>query len=325
MRSDKERQIFPATKSSMRKPFRIAAIGELLWDILPGGPQLGGAPANFASLAANLPPIDSSVAASQVFLISRVGNDPLGVRALDRLRDRHVISDFISIDPDHKTGSVHVFDGGLGPVYEIVENVAWDFIPGNLSLTALAPTLDAVCFGTLAQRPSVTRHTLRQFVEATSSDCLRVFDVNLRPPYWNVETLTWGCDRATILKMNEDEASTVVHAIDSNVREKSAIGIVHRLLRRFPMVMVAVTRGASGCLLVTRETEYDHPGNAVEVADSVGAGDGFTAAMTYAVLHQWPLPALASFANYWGGWVATQRGGMPVPDETTRRNSMLAI
>lgn len=325
MRSDKERQIFPATKPSAYKLFRIAAIGELLWDILPGGPQLGGAPANFASLAADLSPIDPTAAANQVFLISRVGSDALGRCALDQLQGHHVISDFVFVDPDHKTGSVHVFNGDQAPVYEIVENVAWDFLPGTPSLTALAPTLNAVCFGTLAQRSPGTRHTLRQFVEATNTECLRVFDVNLRAPYWDLETLVWGCERATILKMNEEEAFTLLRAIGSSVQEKSIIGIAHRLLRQFPMEIVAITRAAKGCLLVTRETEYDHPGHVVDVVDSIGAGDGFAAALTYAVLNQWPLPASARFANYWGGWVATRRGGMPMPDEAARRHSMLAI
>ncbi|HWF66280.1 MAG TPA: PfkB family carbohydrate kinase [Acidobacteriaceae bacterium] len=327
--ADKNDSLVSAGRSRVRPPFRIAAIGELLWDLLPDGPQLGGAPANFASLSANLTPADSFGSGDTVFLISRVGSDPLGTQALHRLRSHRVVSDFLSVDPTHPTGTVTVtLNAGRDAAYCIHQPAAWDFIPQSPSLAALAPTLDAICFGTLAQRSPVTRETLRGFVEATRPDCLRVFDVNLRAPYWNAETLAWGCTHASILKMNEEEAPIVARALKFFAPEpcsqnKNLLAVAHLLLERFPAQLVAITRGGRGCLLVTREATCDHSGIAVEtmaMVDSIGAGDAFTAALTHAMLRHRPLPVVAEEASYWGSWAITQAGGMPLPDRNARRN-----
>lgn len=304
----------------MQSSFRIAAIGELLWDLLPNGPQLGGAPANFAAMSANLAAGVSANSADKVFLVSRLGDDSLGARALSQLGAHNVGLDYVSIDPKHATGCVTVaFDSNAGPAYRIDEESAWDYIPESPQLANLAPTLDAICFGTLAQRSSVTRKTLRSLVEATGPNCVRVFDVNLRAPYWTPEALAWGCSHATVLKMNHEEAPQLVQALDASMPEQTLLQTAHFLLRRFPIELVAITRGEKGSLLVTREETCDHPGVTVKVVDPIGAGDAFIAALIHCLLRHRPLPFVAEAANRWGAWVATQRGGMPWIDESVRR------
>jgi fructokinase len=297
----------------MRKPLRVAAIGELLWDLLPDGPALGGAPANFAAMLAQM----SACSADEVFLVTCVGHDPLGVQAREQLIAHHVRPDYIALDRSHPTGTVEVLlDVADGPRYRIHENVAWDYIPETPPLLALTPTLDAVCFGTLAQRSPVTQATLRSLVAATRPECLRIFDVNLREPHWNVETVAWGCAHATVLKMNREELAPVAHAVGA-ADYPTPLQVAHFLLDRFPIQLIAITRGRHGSLLVTREAVHDHPGICAHGTDSIGAGDCFTAALTYASLRHRPLPVLAEAANHWGAWAASQRGGMPFLDQQT--------
>lgn len=299
----------------MQPGFRIGAIGELLWDLLPNGPQLGGAPANFAAMSANLVRASGrapGIAEDKIFLISRVGADLLGERACLQLRSYGMALDPISIDPDHATGSVTVALDATGAAsYRIEENAAWDWIPVTLDLLALGRTLDAIYFGTLAQRAPETRATLRSLVEATRADCVRVFDVNLRAPWWTAEALAWGSAHATILKMSHEEVGAVAKALDMPAQEQTPLEVARSLLMRFPIELIAITRGANGSLLVSRQDAHDHPGVAAEVVDSIGAGDAFTAALTYGFLRKSSLAAMAEEANQWGAWVTTQSGGMP--------------
>lgn len=294
----------------------MAAVGEVLWDLLTEGPQLGGAPANLAAMSAAL----SVATGDQVFLVSRVGQDSLGKQALQELAKHHVQLDYIASDSSHSTGTVTVaLSAEAGPTYSIHEGVAWDYIAETPALLALAPTLDAVCFGTLAQRSAVTRKTLRSLVAASKPDCLRVFDVNLREPYWTPEALLWGCTQATILKMNHEEVPHVAQAVDAPAMEQTPLQVARFLLSKFPIQLIAITRGGHGSLLVTRDAAHDHPGiPAVTVVDTIGAGDAFTAALTHYALRRSPLAVLAEAANRWGAWVATQRGGMPYVDANTQ-------
>jgi fructokinase len=309
----------------MQKPLRVAAIGELLWDLLPDGPQLGGAPANFAAILAQMFSCDAAGPVGEVFLVSSVGNDPLGIQARQQLIARGVCPDFIAVDSTRPTGTVEVLlDANHGPRYRIHKNVAWDYVPETPPLFALAPTLDAICFGTLAQRSTMTRATLRSLVAATRAECLRVFDVNLRDPDWTEEAIAWGCAHATMLKMNQEEVAHVARAV-SATKEQTPLRVAHVLLDRFPIQMVAVTRGPHGSLLVTREAIHDHPGIAAHVSDSIGAGDCFTAALTYHSLRHRSLPILAEAANRWGAWAASQRGGMPFLDAASRTYLETAI
>ncbi len=315
----------------MHAPKRIAAIGELVWDLLPGATQLGGAPANFAAMSANLTANPTAVPPAnrcyETYLIGRVGDDALGEQALRQLARHRVHLDAISLDPSHATGSVTVvLSSDADPVYRIHEDVAWDYLAMTPQLHALAASLDAICFGTLAQRCPVTRATLRVLVETTRTECLRVFDVNLRDPYWTSEELRWGCAHATILKMSEGEVAQVLRAVGASPSPESPLLQAARLLLdRFPIQTVAITRGERGSLLVTREAVHDHPGVASKVADSIGAGDAFTAALTLYALRKRPLAVIAEAANRLGAWVASQRGGMPFLDEGVRAEVEAAI
>jgi fructokinase len=307
-----------------RSGFTIAAVGELLWDWVPGKPpRLGGAPANFAAMSANL--VDSNLAGSgaaadRVLLVSRVGDDALGREALARLREFRVDTEYVSVDPVHSTGVVHVaLDGRGNPSYRIDEEAAWDFLPMTPSVEELGPALDAIYFGTLAQRSVETRRTLRRLVDSTRPDCVRVFDVNLRNPWWTQETVLWGCERATILKMSLEETLRVANAAGVPAHHGTLLAeIAHALLRRFRVELIAVTRGAKGSLLLTRDGVHEHPGIAADVVDSIGAGDAFTATLTRAWLDRLPLPAMAEAANRWGAWAVAQPGGMPIADQSVR-------
>jgi fructokinase len=302
----------------MRKVLRVAAIGELLWDLLPEGPQLGGAPANFAAILAQMFSPDSSRPAGEVFLVSCVGQDAFGSEARQQLVAHRVRSDFIAVNRSLLTGTVEVqIDPERGPQYRICKPVAWDEVHESAQLTAFAPALDAICFGTLAQRSPMTRATLRAAVAATRPDCLRVFDVNLRAPDWTAEAIVWGAAHATIFKMNDEEVPHVAPAIGAEIHD-TPLEVAHSLLRQFPIHLVAITRGTHGSLLVTRNESTDHPGIPTKLVDSIGAGDCFTAALTYFCLHDQPLPILAEAANRWGAWAASQRGGMPFLDAASR-------
>lgn len=305
----------------MKSGFRIAAIGELLWDLLPAGPRLGGAPANFAAIAANLAGGPDTGAADEVFLVSRVGDDRMGSDALREMSAHGVRLDHVSVDSAHATGRVQVaLQTDRSPVYTIEHPAAWDFIPKAPELIALAPALDAVCFGTLAQRSPETRQTLRRLVEATQPGCVRVFDVNLRDPWWTPEILAWGLDHATILKMSAEEVFRVAESVGLlPSANNSPLRAARALLQQFPIQMIAITRGAEGSLLVTAKQVDTHPGVATDVEDPVGAGDAFTAAMTRAWLQGDPPSRISGSANQWGAWVASQAGGMPLPDEAVRR------
>jgi fructokinase len=309
--------VLPEENTNMRKPLRVAAIGELLWDLLPDGPQLGGAPANFAAILAQMYACETAKPAGEVFLVSCVGDDPFGIQAREQLIAHYVHPDFIAVDRSRPTGTVEVrLDAELGPRYRICNNVAWEAVPETPQLAALAPTLDAICFGTLAQRSPMTRTTLRALVEATRVDCLRVFDVNLREPDWTAEAIVWGCAHATIFKMNHEEVAHIANAIGL-AKKETPLQVARSLLDQFPIQLVAITRGPQGSLLVTREAVHDHPGIPAHLADSIGAGDCFTAALTYSSLHHRPLPLLAEAANRLGAWAASQCGGMPFLDASS--------
>lgn len=289
----------------------VVCIGELLWDLLPTGPQLGGAPANVAVLAGAL--------GDRAALVSRIGRDALGQQAQETLQQRPVLLDHLSIDPEHATGSVSVHLDGAGvATYTIREDVAWDHLLMQPALQDLARSADAVCFGTLAQRSAPTRATLRAFVRQTTPACVRVFDVNLRPPYASAEVVLWGLEHATILKMNHEEVHWIAECVGAPALGGDAKLLARSLLAQFPIEVVAVTRGSQGCLLVTRRQSAEHPGTAVQVADTIGAGDAFTAALTHFYLRQAPLSVLAEAGARWGAWVATQTGGMPLVPKVVR-------
>jgi fructokinase len=305
----------------MSEPHLVLGIGELLWDVLPDGMRLGGAPANFAVMAGRL--------GSHAAILSRIGRDNLGRRAIDELDPMPVDTGYLQVDPAHETGRVTVALSNGEPQYTIHQPAAWDLLELSDEWVQLAERADAICFGSLAQRNQHSRDTIQTLAAECRTDCIRVFDVNLRAPFYSSEVLKESLELATVVKMNDAEAPLVLKLLDLDAKEdgasaaesgveetRSAPGILRTaaecLLAEFPTLeMVAVTRGSRGSLLVTREKWNEHPGFPVKVADGIGAGDAFTAAMTDYLLRGANLATLNEAGNRWGAWMASQSGAMP--------------
>jgi fructokinase len=285
----------------------IVGLGELLWDLLPSGERLGGAPANFAVMASRL--------GNRGVIASRLSADERGVQARKILGELPVDVSFLQSDTTHPTGTVGVEIIDDEPHYLIHEPVAWDFLDWTPEWQKLAGEVDAVCFGSLAQRADVSRATIRQFVAATRPECVRVFDVNLREPFFSAEVIEGSLAAATIFKLNELEVPQVLGMLGSDLlpgaEEDDLLAAARWLLARYPIKLVAITMGADGSLLVTGEESQRRQGIHGNVVDTVGAGDAFTAALVDAYLAGASLARMNEAGNRWGAWVASQRGAMP--------------
>ncbi|MFT4114472.1 carbohydrate kinase family protein [Silvibacterium sp.] len=291
----------------------IVGLGELLWDLLPEGARLGGAPANFTVMAARL--------GNRGVIASRLGEDALGAQARAVLAPFPVDTGQIQSDSTHSTSTVTVEFHQNEPHYIIHEPVAWDFLAFTPEWHALAQQADAVCFGSLAQRSPATRETMHRFLAATRPDCVRVFDVNLREPFFSAEVVAQSLQLATIFKLNESEVPQVLAMLGGKAAgtdEASLRAAAGWLLERYPMQLVAITLGGEGSLLVSREGTHRRQGIRGTVSDTVGAGDAFTAAMVDAYLRGASLARMNEAGNRWGAWVASQRGAMPDLPETTK-------
>ncbi len=285
----------------MSKHNIIVGLGELLWDLLPAGAQLGGAPANFAYITSLLG--DKGIPAS------RLGQDSLGADAIRRLRELNLPTEFIQKDADHPTGTVKVeVDRAGQPRFEIAESVAWDFLEWTPQWQKLAQQADAACFGSLAQRSEESRITIRKFLQATRKSAVRVFDVNLRQDFYSIEVLAESMKLATIVKLSHEELPRIMSLFDLEIREEEASA---RKLLSHEVKLVCVTRGSSGSLLVSADEFNEHPGFKVKVADTVGAGDAFTAALVHGHLRGTSLAQINETANRVGAWVASQPGATP--------------
>jgi len=309
---------FPGERRStaLKESHLILGIGELLWDLLPTGAELGGAPANFAVMAGQL--------GNRAMILSRMGNDELGRKAAERLKLLPCGAESLQLDLAHETGRVTVEFHDGQPRYMIHQPAAWDFMELTQSWMKLAAQADAICFGSLAQRSPASRQAIQALAAQAGAACVRVFDVNLRPPFCSGDVIQESLKLATVLKMNDEETPRVLALLGLEVRPDHAAEALRwsadRLLEEFPSLrMVAITRGAHGSILVTREEWHEHAGVAVKVADTIGAGDAFTAALTHYLLCGAGLAMLNEAGNRWGAWVASQAGAMPQLPETVRR------
>lgn len=281
----------------------VIGLGELLWDIFPDGKRTGGAPANVAFQAMQL--------GCQGIVLSRVGSDALGDELIAELRGKGMNCDWIQRDPEHPTGTVTVsLDAGGHPSYVIHENVAWDFLSKDNvpPVHELAGRAQAICFGSLAQRQEDSRRTIQSLLTAAPRHCLKVFDVNLRQHYFSADVIENSLQRANALKLNDEEVPVVAKLLGLATEEREFATAV---IERFDLRFACITRGANGCLLATSASVHAEPGVAVKVADTVGAGDAFTAGLIYATLREWPIHAASRFANRVGALVASRSGGMP--------------
>jgi fructokinase len=291
----------PETKS-----YTVVGLGELLWDVFPKGKELGGAPANFAYM--------TSLLGDQGIVASRVGSDALGRTAGRRLERIGLRSKYLQIDTKYPTGTVRVqVDPAGQPTFEIAESVAWDFFEWTPEWQRLASTADAVCFGSLAQRSSQSRATIRSFLKEVGRGTTRVFDVNLRQAFYSADTLAESMKLTDIVKLNQEELPVVVKLLGHTFQDDERAA---RWLRdSYNLRIVCVTRGARGSLLVSGNDVSEHPGCRVVVADTVGSGDAFTAALVYHYLRRGSLSTLNEAANRMGAWVASQTGATPPRDD----------
>lgn len=287
----------------------VVGMGEALWDVLPEGKKIGGAPANFAYHVSQfgLPGC----------VVSAIGNDELGKEILENFTSKEL--NYLIDEVPYPTGTVQVEIDQAGiPQYEIKENVAWDNIPYTASLQELAENTRAVCFGSLAQRNVVSRETINRFLDAMprNDDSLIVFDVNLRQGFYNKEILCNSMKRCNILKINDEELVTVSRMFGYpgiDLQDKCWI-----LLGKYNLKMLILTCGINGSYVFTPGNVSFQPTPKVEVADTVGAGDSFTAAFIASILKGKSVAEAHSRAVRTSAFVCTQQGAMPIlpPDLT---------
>ncbi len=289
----------------------VVGMGEALWDVLPEGKKIGGAPANFAYHVSQFG-LPSCV-------VSAVGDDNLGEEIIENFTSKG-LKHLIEKVP-YPTGTVQVeIDQAGVPQYEIKENVAWDNIPYTVRLEALAEKTKAVCFGSLAQRNVVSRSTINRFLDAMpqTDESLMVFDVNLRQGFYNKDILCNSMKRCNILKINDEELVTVSRMFGYpgiDLQDKCWI-----LLGKYNLKMLILTCGINGSYVFTPGNVSFQPTPAVKVADTVGAGDSFTAAFISSLLKGCDVAEAHRVAVEVSAYVCTQNGAMPVlPEKYTAK------
>ncbi len=286
--------------------FNLVGIGETLWDLLPNGPQLGGAPANFACHAKML--------GARSRVVTRIGNDSLGHEILQRLNQMGIADGTVQMDDSVATGTATVQLNSNGvPQFTIRENVAWDQLELTPSALAAVREAHAVCFGSLAQRSPGAGSVIQQLVAATPPWSLRVFDINLRQNFYTQPIIEQSLGLANVLKLNDQELPVLdrLFHLGGSVKEQIAT-----LAAQFGLRVVALTRGNNGSLLYqTGGLWSDLPGSSIKVVDTVGAGDSFTAALVMGLLCNMPLDQVHRLAAEIADYVCSCQGATPVlPD-----------
>ena len=276
----------------------IVGIGEILWDMLPSGKALGGAPANFAYHATRL--------GEEGWAVSAIGPDALGREIMDIVAEKRLKS-LISLT-DKPTGTVQVeLDAKGVPNYTIMEDVAWDNIPFTPEMEALARRADAVCFGSLVQRRA-SRESVLRFLRATRPEALKVFDINLRQHYYSREVLEESLQLADILKINDEEIRIVADMFGLGDDDAAAC---RALIDRYALRLVILTKGADGSEVITADEVIPQPAGEAKVVDTVGAGDSFTAAFVVAYLRGASLADAQRQASDTAAYVCSRQGAMP--------------
>ena len=276
----------------------IVGIGEILWDMLPSGKALGGAPANFAYHAGRL--------GEEGWAVSAVGDDALGREIREIVAGKELNNIIATSDKPTGTVEVELDERGV-PTYNIMEDVAWDNIPYTPEMEALASRADAVCFGSLVQRMA-SRESVLRFVRAMRPDALKVFDINLRQHYYSKEILEESLRLADILKINDEEIRIVAGMFGLGDDDVAAC---RELIKSFGLKLVILTRGAEGSEVVTLDEVIPQGTGDVEVVDTVGAGDSFTAAFVVAYLRGDSLADAQKLASDTASYVCSRKGAMP--------------
>ena len=280
----------------------IVGLGEALWDVLPEGKKLGGAPANFAYHAGQFVGQDNALA------VSALGEDKLAEETIESLKE-HGLSYLMPRVP-YPTGTVQVTldDEGI-PTYDIKENVAWDNVPFDSDIQAVARNCRAVCFGSLAQRNVVSRETIHKFLDLTPKDCVKIFDINLRQNFYSKEVIQESLRRCNILKINDEELVLIGRMFGYpglDIENKCWL-----ILGKYNLDMLVLTCGTNGSYVFTPGQMSFQETPKVDVADTVGAGDSFTGSFCAAILKGKPVAEAHKLAVEVSAYVCTQNGAMP--------------
>jgi len=281
-----------------RKEPVVVAIGEILWDIFSDGKRIGGAPANFAYYVSRL--------GERTVLISRVGQDGLGDEVLQCCRAAGLATEFIQRDEIYPTGRVRVTLDAEGiPLFEIEENAAWDFLEEDEALIPIVQGAKIIYFGTLAQRQAKSRRTIQRLLSRAGTDCLKVLDLNLRPPHFDRQVIESSLKVADVVKLNLEELNIISELLSLEGTESD---IFNTLIDQFSLRLLTITEGQKGSWIISPEKAYHHSGNFVPVVDTVGAGDAFTAALVHGLLSGFDLGEINKFANQLASYVCTKKG-----------------
>lgn len=285
----------------------VVGLGEVLWDVLPEGKKLGGAPSNFAYHAGQFLGMDNTIA------VSALGEDKLGEETIKALEE-HQLNCLLPRVP-YPTGTVQVQLDEQGiPTYDIKENVAWDNIPFTKEIEEVASSCRAVCFGSLAQRNVVSRETIHRFLDLTPKDCMKIFDINLRQNFYNKEIIKESLQRCNVLKINDEELVLIGRMFGYpglDIENKCWL-----ILGKYNLDMLVLTCGTNGSYVFTPGQMSFQETPKVEVADTVGAGDSFTGSFCAAILNGKPVTEAHKLAVEVSAYVCTQNGAMPTLPET---------
>ncbi len=292
--------------------FKILGIGEVLWDLLPSGSQLGGAPANFAYHAHAL--------GANARVVTRVGNDGFGGAIRQRFEEQGIAVSTVQVDDSAPTGTVSVTLSEKGiPNYIIHENVAWDRLAVTPSALKAIREADAICFGSLAQRGEISRNAIQRLIAAAPASSLRVFDINLRQNFFSHEIIEESLRLANVLKLNDGELPFLAKMFElkGSIRQQ-----IEQVAQKFGMHLIALTRGPAGSLLFQTGRWSDCPSIPIEITDTVGAGDAFTAALVMGMLRKMDLDEINNLADEVARFVCSHAGATPqLPDEFSARFS----
>lgn len=278
----------------------IVGLGEALWDCLPNGSKLGGAPANFA--------YHTSQFGFEAYAVSALGNDALGDQTVKEFDEKQLR--YIMPRVAYPTGTVQVTLDQQGvPTYDIKQGVAWDNIPFTPEVEALAKRTDCVCFGSLAQRSEVSRTTINRFIDAMPNDSLKIFDINLRQNFYTKEIIQDSLRKCDILKINDEELVTIGRLFNYpglDMENKCWL-----ILGKYNLKMLVLTCGTNGSYVFAPAEKNFQPTPHVDVVDTVGAGDSFTGSFAAAILSGMPLADAHRLAVEVSAYVCTQQGAMP--------------
>lgn len=278
--------------------FNVIGIGELLWDILPEGKELGGAPANFV--------FHTKYFGANSFLISAIGNDNLGEEIIAVLNKRNINCSVNKVN--YPTGTVSVTLKNGIPSYKIDESVAWDFIKLKKNIIPVLEKADAICFGTLSQRSKISLKSILKAISITPKNSLRVFDINLRASYYTKEIIKQSLNVANILKLNDEELIVLTKMFNLKGNQEDSC---KQLLNKYNLKYLALTNGSKGSLIFHKDEISKLKVPKIKIVDTIGAGDSFTAAMIMGILNKDTLIKIHEDAVLHAAKVCANKGATP--------------